>query len=301
MTEPKRDPPSISSGLAFAMSAFMIWGASPVYWKALNNVPAFETVVHRVVWSFVFLLPLIVLQHRWKAFTAALFDWKTLLIMLVTSLFVSINWLIYIWAIHRQYLLQASLGYYINPLVNVLLGTLFLKERLRKAQTIAVALAAMGVLYLTVFYGRFPWVSIALAFSFGFYGLIRKMAPVGPLIGLTIETLLLAVPAVAYLWYVEHSGRAAFLHLGIQTDLMLTGTALVTALPLLFFNLGAKRLRLSTVGFLQYITPTSMFLIAVFFFKEPFSSVQVISFVLIWTALAIYSTDSALYFNRIER
>jgi len=217
--------------------------------------------------------------------------------LLFTALIVGGNWLLYIWAVNHDRLLQASLGYYINPLVNVVLGVVFLKERLRRPQIVAVVLAAAAVIYLTVYYGEFPWIALTLGVTFGLYGLIRKIAPVGSLVGLTVETLLLSIPALGYLFYLDSHGQGSIFRVGLKTDLMLMGCALVTAIPLLFFTLGARRLYLSTVGLLQYIAPSCMFILAVFLFREPFSSTQVVTFILIWTALAIYSTDSVRYYR----
>ena len=221
-------------------------------------------------------------------------------ILTITSLFVSCNWLIYIWAVNNGFLLQASLGYYINPLVNVLLGTLFLRERLRLYQIIAVLLAGVGVLYLTIVYGRFPWIACILAMTFGLYGLVRKVIAVGSLVGLTIETLLLAAPALGYLIYLANNNSAAFFGGSLQIDLLLAGTSVVTALPLLLFAMSARRVKLATLGFLQYIAPTCMFGMAVFIFLEPFRAEQLISFSLIWTALAIYSIDSVVHFRKAD-
>lgn len=279
-------------GVVLAASAFFIWGLSPIYWKALVSVPAFEILMHRMIWSFVFLAPLVLLRGHLDDFLKALCSGRTLLILMGTTVIVGGNWFLFIWAINSGHILQTSLGYYINPLVNVLLGVVFLKERLRRLQLVAVGLAAAGVLYLTLSYGQFPWVSLALAFSFGFYGLIRKVVPVGPLVGLTVETLLLSVPATAYLIYIDHAGRGAFLNAGAPITLLLMGAALVTGLPLLLFTMGTKLLRLATVGFLQYIAPSCTFLLAVFIYREPLVPAQLFTFGLIWTALAVYSYDS---------
>lgn len=286
-------------GVFCGVSAFLIWGLSPLYWKLLHTVPAFEIINHRIIWSFLFVVPLLMIKRRWGEVSAAILNPRTLSVLVVSSILVAFNWLLYIWAINNDRVLQASLGYYINPLVNVLLGMLFLKERLRRAQIFAFVLAAVGVLYLTLYYGKFPWISLTLAFSFGFYGLIRKIIPVGSLVGLSIETLLLSVPAYIWLFHLNSSGSGTFLHSGWILDLILIGSALVTALPLLLFTRGTRSLNLSTVGFLQYIAPTCMFLLGVFVFKEPFAKAQVISFVLIWTALAVYSLDSALAGSRV--
>ena len=294
----KRDLPSDAIfGVAYAASAFLIWGISPLYWKAMRAVPAFEITLHRVVWSFIFLLPVIILMRRWREFIDALKNIRTLLMLLITALIVGGNWLLYIWAVNSGYLLQASLGYYINPLVNVVLGVVFLKERLRRLQILAVALAAIGVIYLTVYYGEFPWIALTLGVTFGLYGLIRKVAPVGSLVGLTVETLLLSIPALVYLLYLDIHGQGTIFRVSLKLDLMLMGCAPLTAVPLLCFTLGARRLYLSTLGLLQYIAPSCMFIIAVFLFREPFSIAQVVTFILIWTALAIYSTDSMRYYR----
>ncbi|MGD8716193.1 MAG: EamA family transporter RarD, partial [Desulfobacterales bacterium] len=202
--EPTTNPRSESVyGVIYAGLAFLIWGLSPVYWKALGSVPAMEIIMHRVVWSFLFLLPLIVLQRKWDEFVGVLKNCRILLILLMTAIFVGGNWFLYVWAVNHEFLLQGSLGYYINPLVNVVLGMIFLRERLRKPQLVAVLLAASGVVYLTLYYGEFPWIALTLALSFGFYGLIRKIAPVGSLVGLTIETMLLTLPAGIYLIYLD--------------------------------------------------------------------------------------------------
>ena len=296
MQEADSDQRTIS-GIAFGGASFLIWGISPLYWKALGSVPAVEIVLHRIVWSFLFLMPLIILRKRWSAFRSALKNKKVMPALLASAILVSCNWLIYIWAVNAGHLLQASLGYYINPLVNVLLGMVFLRERLRRPQMFAVLLASLSVLYLTFFFGQFPWIALVLAFSFGLYGLIRKLAPVGSLVGLTIETLMLTFPALLWLLYLSLTGTGIFLNQNIKIDLLLVASSLVTAVPLLFFSLGTRRLQLSTVGILQYIAPSCMFLMAVFLFKEPFYRAQVICFIVIWTALAIYSTDSVMYYK----
>jgi chloramphenicol-sensitive protein RarD len=223
---------------------------------------------------------------------------RLLLTLFATAIFIFGNWFLYIWAVNNNYLLQASLGYYINPLVNVVLGMLFLRERLRKPQVVAVLMAATGVLYLTFYFKEFPWIALTLAFSFGFYGLIRKVAPVGSLVGLAVETMFLSLPAVIYLFYLDSIGAGSIFRVSFKLDLLLIGCAPVTAAPLLLFTLGAKRLYLSTVGLMQYIAPSGMFLLAIFFYGEPFSKAQIWTFIMIWAALLIYSTDSVIYFRR---
>ncbi|MFO7644222.1 MAG: EamA family transporter RarD [Desulfosarcina sp.] len=280
------------AGTVFAFSAFLIWGLSPIYWKALDGVAAFEIILHRILWSFVFLMPLVWIGRQGAELKKTLTSPKMLAILLFTAILVGGNWLIYIWAVNNGRVLQASLGYYINPLVNVVLGMVFLRERLRSAQTVAVILAGLGVLNLTLGYGVFPWVSLALAFSFACYGLVRKVAPVGALVGLTVETLLLTVPAGIWVFHLHQTGAGTFLQATSQTDLLLLGTGVITATPLLLFNLGAKRITLATLGFIQYTAPTGMFLLGITLFGEPFSRTQALTFGLIWAALAIYSWDT---------
>jgi chloramphenicol-sensitive protein RarD len=286
------------AGAAYAAGAFLIWGFSPIYWKAMQAVPAFEIVSHRVVWSFLFLAVLIGLQGRWAEFRSALGNGRTILVLVATTLLVSANWVLYIWAVNAGYILQASLGYYINPLVNVLLGMVFLRERLSRPQALAVALACTAVVIRGVSFGQFPWIALTLGFTFGLYGLIRKIAPVGSLVGLALETLLLAPVGLAFLVHLELQGKAALLHVGGWLDALLIGTGVFTAVPLLFFNLGARRINLSTLGLMQYLAPSGMFLLAVFAYGEPFSAMQGWTFGLIWTALAIYSIDSLRAFRR---
>ena len=286
-----------SPGVVYASAAFLIWGLSPIYWKVLHNIPAFEIVMHRVIWSFLFLLIILVFQRHWNEFMAAVKNRRIFLILFPTTMLLGFNWCIYIWAINNEHILQASLGYFINPLVNVLLGMIFLRERLRPLQTVSLVLAGIGVLYLTFHYGEFPWIALSLAFAFGFYGLIRKVAPVSSLVGLSVEMLFLSVPALAYIVFMGIKGTGALFSISVKIDLFLMGAAFLTAFPLLLFTLGARRLNLSTLGFLQYIAPSCMFLLGVFLYNEPLSSAQILTFVLIWTALCIYSTDSAMYYR----
>jgi len=285
-------------GVFYAGSGFLIWGLSPVYWKNLIEVPALEIIMHRIVWSVIFLVCFILLQKRWNDFVIVLKNGRLLLTLFATAIFIFGNWFLYIWAVNNNYLLQASLGYYINPLVNVVLGMVFLRERLRKPQVVAVLMAATGVLYLTFYFKEFPWIALTLAFSFGFYGLIRKVAPVGSLVGLAVETMFLSLPAVIYLFYLDSIGAGSIFRVSFKLDLLLIGCAPVTAAPLLLFTLGAKRLYLSTVGLMQYIAPSGMFLLAIFFYGEPFSKAQIWTYIMIWAALLIYSTDSVIYFRR---
>jgi chloramphenicol-sensitive protein RarD len=296
-----RPNPDAGVGVACGMTAFLIWGLSPLYWKALAAVPAFEILMHRMVWSFVFLVPILVVMGGWGDLLAALRRPRTVGVLCLTTVVVATNWFVFIWAINHDQVLQTSLGYYINPLVNVMLGMVVLKERLRRLQWIAVGLAGVAVTGLTVFYGQFPGIALWLALTFGCYGLIRKMAAVGALVGLTVETFLLSVPAAGYLVYLDRAGAGAFYRDGPATSFLLMGAALVTALPLLLFTLGAKRIHFSTVGFLQYLAPSCSFLLAVFVFGEPIAPAQLIAFALIWTALGLYTADSVRVYRRAAR
>ena len=285
-------------GAFSAFTAFLIWGMSPLYWRLLGHVPALEIVMHRVVWSFLFLVPVLVVQKSWSDFAAAVKSWRVLLILMASTLLVSCNWFLFIWAVTNGRVLQTSLGYYITPLVNVLFGMVILKERLRSLQWAAVIMAGISVSYLTLQHGELPWISLALAFTFAGYGLIRKVAPVGPAVGLSVETLIISIPALIYLVSLNLKGSGAFLRLGLGTDLLLAGSALMTALPLLFFTAGARRIHLSTLGFLQYTAPTCSFLLGVFVFHEPLPAGRLWAFILIWAALALYSVDSTLNYRR---
>lgn len=259
---------------------------------------AFEIILHRVLWSFIFFVPLLFLSHQWSALRGVVRSPKTLSTLLATAILVGGNWLLYIWAVNNGRVLQASLGYYINPLVNIFLGMLFLRERLRKAQSIAVILAVLGVLFYTFRLGVFPWVSLALALSFGFYGLIRKTASIPPLVGLAVETFLLTLPAGIWVWHLYRTHTGVFLQCGLHTDLLLMGTGVLTATPLLLFNLGAKRITMASLGFIQYTSPTGMLVLGITIFGESFTHVQTITFGLIWLALAIYSWDMVIFHKK---
>lgn len=289
------------NGFSCAVAAYLIWGLSPVYFKLLKAVPAYEILLHRMVWSFVFLLPLIILRRRWEVFKSCWRSRRTVGILAGSTLLVSCNWFVFIWAINSNFILQASLGYYINPLVNILLGTVFLRERLRRLQIVAVMLAAAGVFYLTYTQGKFPWIALTLAFSFGFYALVRKTAPVEALEGLCAETLMLSFPAVLYLVYLHFREVGAMFQMGPRISFLLMGTAMVTALPLLLFTIGARRLQLITMGFLQYIAPSCTFLLAVFVYGEPVGQSQMLTFAAIWTALGLVSIDALTHLGKKVR
>ncbi len=281
-----------ATGLLYGLLAYLVWGFFPVYFKALEGVPALQVVSHRIVWSLAFLLLLIVAKGKWREVGETLRDRKAMLILATTALLIATNWLVFIVAVGHAQVLQSSLGYFITPFVSVLLGFTFLKERLKRMQLISLLLAAIGVLLLTVQYGRVPWVALTLAATFGSYGLLRKVVSVDSLTGLTVETILLSPLALGYLLWVNGQGTGAYLHGRLTTDLLLMAVGVVTAVPLLLFASAARRLRLATIGFLQYLTPTLHFLLAVVVYGEPFTARHLVSFLFIWAGLACYSWNA---------
>ena len=278
-------------GIIAGILAYTLWGLLPGYWKAIQVVPPLEILCHRTIWSLIFVLLVLAIRKQWAWVGQARTQPRTLLISLGSACVLSLNWFTYIWAVNSGHVVDSSLGYFITPLVNVLLGVLFLRERLRMWQTIAIGFAAVGVLALTVGYGTFPWIALSLALSFGFYGLLRKVSPLGSLEGLSLETAALSMLAVVYLAYQEGTGGASFGHAGTATTLLLAGTGVVTALPLLLFAYAARQVTLATVGFLQYISPTFQFLLGVLVYGEPFTPTRLLGFVPIWLALVIYSME----------
>jgi chloramphenicol-sensitive protein RarD len=282
---------STRAGLAYGLAAFGFWGLVPIYFKAVSSVPALEVLAHRVVWSVVVLGVVLSLKHRWPEVAAAFTDWKTLGVLALTTVLIGANWFIFIWAVNNDQVLQASLGYFINPLVNVFLGVVFLKERLSRAGIVAVAMAATGVGWLTVRGGELPWISLVLAFSFGLYGLLRKTARVKPVPGLMVETMLMLPPALIYLAATASHGGLYFGTGSLELDLLLVAAGLVTAIPLLWFTAAAQILPLSTMGFIQYLAPTLHFGLAVMVYGEPLTGERLIAFFFIWVALAIFTVD----------
>ena len=281
-----------AAGLGYGILAYLIWGFFPVYFKALAGVPPLQVVCHRIVWSVLFLWLIIGWRGRWGSIRDALHDRRAVALLTVSALLIATNWLVFIIAVGHAQVIQSSLGYFITPFVSVLLGYLFFQERLRRLQLASLLLAAVGVLLLTLQYGRVPWVAMILALTFGSYGLIRKIVSVDSLTGLTVETLLLGPAALGYLIFVSWRGNSAFLEQGPQTVSLLVLAGVATAVPLLLFASAARLLRLATIGFLQYITPTLHFLLAVLLYKEPFTRAHLTSFLFIWSGLCFYSYDA---------
>jgi chloramphenicol-sensitive protein RarD len=279
-------------GLVYGFAAYACWGFFPIYLKATAPAPVVEVLCHRILWAFVMLVALTWHQGQLSEVAAALKQRRVLAILGASTVMIAINWLVYIFSVVQNRMLESSLGYYINPLVNVLLGVVFLRERLPPLVRLAVAIAAAGVLWLGVTVGRAPWISLTVAFSFGIYGLLRKVAPVGALTGLTVETMLLLPFAAAYLIVTLATGRATFLSGNHALDVLLVMAGPVTAIPLLMFAAAARRLPLSTLGFLQYLSPTLQFLLAVVVYGEVFDRAKLGAFACIWTALALFAFHS---------
>lgn len=281
-------------GVWYAVGAYVIWGLLPIYLHWLRQVPAFQIVSHRIVWSCALLFAVIFAAHSWRAFRAAAFVPRTIGIYVIAAVLIAINWLVYVWGANAGFIVELSLGYYINPLISVLLGVVFLGERLRVWQWVPIGLAAAGVFYLSFAHGAVPWIALALAFSFGTYGLVKKIAPLGALFGLALETAVLLLPALAYLAYAEGRGDGAFLHTDISMRLLLIGAGAITAIPLLLFASATRRIPLWLNGMLQYIAPTLQFLLGVLVYREPFTHAQAIGFGLVWLALTIFAAESFL-------
>ena len=278
-------------GVLSAALAYAIWGLFPIYFKLLGAVPPLDVLAHRIVWSLVFVLVVLSVRRQWRWVREVAGQPKVIGAFAASALLLSVNWLTYIWAVTNGHVIDASLGYFITPLVNVLLGYTVLHERLRPPQWTAVGLAAAGVLWLAGISGQFPWIALVLGCTFGAYGLLRKTAALGALEGLALETMLLAPPAFALLAWAAWQGTSPFPAANGLTNALLIGIGPVTAIPLLLFAAGARRIRLSTLGLLQYIGPTIQFVLGLWLFKEPFSATTLVGFCLIWTALLIYSLD----------
>ena len=293
-------PSERRTGSFYAIAAFGFWGLTPIYYKLLPHVPPVEVLAHRVVWSVVFGALFVTLVRAWPAVRAALANPQTLRALALTAALVSTNWLIYIYAIVNDQVMSTSLGYYINPLVNVLLGMLFLGERLGRGRTLAVALAAMGTASLAFELGGLPWISLTLAFSFAFYGLIRKRLGLPAMAALFVETLLVAPLALLALGWFGAQGESAF-GSDTRTTLLLILAGPVTLLPLLWFAEAARRLPLITVGFFQYLGPTLTFLLATLVYGEAFTAAWAITFLLIWSGLAVFTIDSLRTRQQLRR
>ncbi|MRX72914.1 EamA family transporter RarD [Bacillus lacus] len=298
----ENNPSAYKSGIVFTALSYLLWGILPVYWKLVETVPADEILAHRILWSFIFMLILITFTRQWTPFISILYQMKKrpLLIvsLCVSSLLISTNWFVYIWAVNNAHMVDASLGYYINPLVSVLLGMIFLKEKLNLWQQSSFLLAGAGVLITTIHYGIFPWVAVILALSFGLYGLTKKVTKLNSTIGLTFETMAVLPAAIIYLAFA--GGASSFADWDSMTMLLLVGAGVVTAVPLLLFASGAQRIPLFMVGILQYIAPTITLFLGVIIYGEPFSAVELVTFILIWSALLLFTFSQSRVLKALE-
>jgi chloramphenicol-sensitive protein RarD len=280
------------SALIAGVAAFATWGLIPVYWKLLSNLPALEILAHRFVWTTFFLIGLLSFQQRWPEVREATLSRRALLYCFASGLAISVNWLFFIWAVNVGRVIETSLGYFMTPLINVLFGAMFLRERLTRWQLVSALLALVGVLNLTLGYGKFPWLAITLCVSFGLYGLLRKKSGVRPIPGLFLETTLLTPLAAGYLIYLLRAGHPALGSASWSFILLLISTGIVTGLPLVWFGHAARHLRLTTVGFLQYLSPSCSFFLGVFLYHEPFTRAHLITFMFIWVALVIFTAEA---------
>lgn len=277
----------MNKGILYAVGCYLMWGFFPVYWKLLHSVPALEIVAHRLAWSLVFLAVIVSVLRGWQDLRQSI-NRRVLLVYLAAGIVLTINWLVYIYGVNAGFVVETSLGYFINPLVSVLFGVIFFREKLPPSKWIPVLLAAAGVLYLTFSYGALPWIALALAVSFGLYGLIKKLSPLAALPGLTLETAAMFVPAVGYLVFLEVQGAGSFGHVGLLENVLMALAGVVTAVPLLLFSSAARSIPLSTIGILQYIAPTIQFSLGVFVYGESFTPQRLIGFSIVWLALILF-------------
>jgi chloramphenicol-sensitive protein RarD len=282
----------MNRGVLYGAAAYGLWGLFPLYWSLIRHVPTAQTMGHRIVWACAVLAALVWSSRRPAALTAV--PRRVVALYSAAAVLIGVNWTLYVWAVNAGFVVETSLGYFITPLVNVVLGIVVFRERLRRLQWIAVALAAAGVLQLTYVYGQPPWIALGLAASFGTYGLIKKKAPLAPVDGLFLETAILVLPALAYLVFVQRSGDGVFLHAGMATDVLLAGTGVLTVIPLLLFASAVRRVPLTLIGILQYISPTLTFLLGLFVFREPFTAAQLTGFAFVWIALLLFGADGLL-------
>lgn len=291
-------------GVIATLNAYVMWGILPLYWKLLNHVSPYEILSHRIIWSLVFLLVILIFSRKIGSTIKELYDTfknpKNLLIIFMAAIFISVNWYTYIWAVNNNHVVDASLGYYINPLVSVLLGIVVLKERLSIWQTISFLLALLGVINLAWHFGKIPWIALVLAFSFAIYGLLKKITNLKALSSMILETFLICPVALFYIGNLYAQGKGALTPGETGLTMLLVGTGVITAVPLLLYASGVKYLTLSSVGFLQYVEPTLILLLGVFLYNEPFVITHLVSFAFIWLALIIYSLSNTKIFINLE-
>ncbi len=287
-------------GIWYAVAAYTAWGFLPLYWKGLQQVPAAEILAHRILWSFLFVSAILVVYGRWRSIKEVIADRKNRIGIFLGALMISANWFIYIWAINADQIVEASLGYYINPILMILLGLAVLRERLDFWQLISVLMASTGVAIITLQYGKIPWVALSLALTFGLYGLVKKLVKVDSIIGLALETIFVAPVALIYVITKQLGGTGSFGTVSFNITLLLICSGVATATPLLWFAQGAKRVPLSTIGFIQYLSPSISLLLGIFLYKEQFTKVHLISFGFIWCALVMYTVSRTSFMRQLQ-
>ena len=280
----------MNKGILHGILAYALWGLFPIFWKQLSEVEAFQIIGHRIIWSFAILFGVSVFIQR-KSLKEMIPSFPNLKIYTAASILIGINWFLYVWAVNSGHIVESSLGYFINPLLSVLFGILFFKERLRTGQILPLILATTGVLYLSFALDSVPWIALSLAFSFGLYGVVKKLAPLHPIQGLTLETGILVLPALIFLIQRQVIGEGAFLHIDIRTNFLLIAAGIITTLPLLFFASAARKIPMSMLGFLQYLSPSLQFLCGILIYKEAFAREQFIGYGLVWLSLAIFALE----------
>jgi chloramphenicol-sensitive protein RarD len=288
-----------NKGIFYALGAYFLWGILPIFWKQLHHIPSFQIFAFRVLSSLLFLVAVLTIRKNWGTFKQAVFNKKSILLFSLTGVLLSINWLVYIWAVNTNHIVESSLGYFINPLVSVALGVVFLREKLRPLQWVPVGLAAAGVVYLTVQYGALPWISLTLAFSFGIYGLLKKTAPTGGLYSMTVEMAAVGLPALGYLLLMGFQGEGVVSTMNLTTWLLLIAAGAITVVPILLFTAAARTIPLAMVGILQYVAPTLQFLIGVLIYKEPFTQTDLIGYGIVWAALLLFWLEGTLQRRRV--
>lgn len=284
-------------GILLALAAYIFWGLHPMYWKLLQNVPSVEIVSHRIIWSLLFFISIISYKKQWKGLLEKVSGYNKKIILFIPALLIGSNWFVYIWAVNAGFIIETSLGYFISPLLSVFLGVIFLNEKLRKIQWLAIIIACTGVLVMTIIYGQFPWISIYLAVTWAVYGILRKKSPLSPVEGLCIETAVLSMIAIIYLFFFVAPGSGSFFS-NFPTAMLLIGCGLISGLPLIAFITGARLIKFSLIGILQYIYPTLIFLIGYYIYNEELNPAKITGFVFIWIAVLLYIGDEAVKFKR---
>lgn len=288
-------------GIVYTVSSYAVWGILPIYWSWLKEIPSGEILAHRIIWSFLFVLCLWIVSKRMGQVKTVFSSPKQLLTVFLSGLLISANWFIYIWAVNHGHVIESSLGYYINPLLSISLGMMVLREKLTIWQMVSVMVAAMGVLVITVEFGKIPWIAFSLALTFALYGLVKKMVKLDSMVALGMETLMVTPIALIYLMFLQTAGQSSLRQISLATLVLLLCAGIITALPLYWFAQGAKRIPLSMMGFIQYLSPSITLLLGVFLFKEPFTRTHILSFGLIWAALILYTVSSMPWATQFQQ